>query len=124
MGLLKRLTESLSEGPDQLRAQEIRNWCREIDNIEQIGVCRPRTHARVAGRVQSIKVNPRGSTVTLEVQIYDGTDQITGVWFGRRKIPGIDLGRGLILQGTIVRSRTDVLQLINPAYELMPSEPA
>lgn len=57
---------------------------------------------------------------TLEIQVYDGTDEVTAVWLGRRKIPGIDLGSGLILEGTIGRFRDDRLKMINPAYELLP----
>ncbi len=101
MGIFKKVGERLSTSPEQYQAQEIRNWCGEIGDVEQIAVCRPRTRRRVAGVVESIKVIPRAHTTTLEVQIYDGTDHIVGVWFGRRKIPGVDLGKRLILEGTI-----------------------
>lgn len=122
MGLLKKIGETLAETTDQLRAQEIRHFCGRIPGVEQIAVCRPRTWARVAGRVQSIRVNPRMDRAALEVQIYDGTDHLTGVWLGRRKIPGIDLARGLILEGTLTRHRDRGLQITNPAYELLPEE--
>jgi hypothetical protein len=122
MGLLKRIGERLAAPPEQLRAQEIRKWCDEIDNVEQIGVCRPRHQARVAGIVQSIKVVPRESSCTFEVQVYDGTDEVVGVWLGRRRIPGIELGRGLILKGTLGRFGGGPLTIINPEYELLPPE--
>ena len=32
MGLLKRIGERLAAPPEQLRAQEIRKWCDEIDD--------------------------------------------------------------------------------------------
>lgn len=122
MGIFKRVGERLNETPEQLQAQEIRSWCGEVAGVEQIAVCRPRSRQRVAGVVESIKVIPRGGSSTLQVQIYDGTDQIVGIWYGRRKIPGVDLGRRLILEGTIGRFYgNDQLQIINPAYELVKS---
>lgn len=120
MGVFKRFGERLSETPEQLQAQETRAWCAEIVGVEQIAECRARTRRRVAGVVESIKVIPRRVTTTLEIEIYDGTDHIVGVWYGRRKIPGIDLGKRLILEGTIaVVDGGDRLQIINPAYELI-----
>jgi len=119
MGIFKRFGENLTATPEQLQAQQIRKWCNEISGIEQIAECRPRTHRRIAGVVESIKVIPRQNTMILEVQVYDGTDQIVGVWFGRRKIPGIDLGQRLVLEGTLTTFRGNTLQIINPAYELI-----
>ncbi len=121
MGIFRKLGQRLSEHPDHLRAQGIRNQCDRVEGVEQIAVIRPRTKARVVGVVQSIKVIPQvNKRSTLEVQIYDGTDEVTAVWLGRRKIPGIDLGSGLIIEGTIGRFRDDRLKMINPAYELLP----
>lgn len=122
MGLFKRLGERLSAPPEQLRAQEIRKWCDEIEDVEQIGVCRLRSKARVAGIVQSIKVVPADGSCALEVQVYDGTDEVVGRWFGRRRIPGIELGRGLIMQGTLARAGNGPLTIINPEYELLPPD--
>jgi hypothetical protein len=56
------------------------------------------------------------------VQVYDGTDEVLGVWFGRRRIPGIELGRGLILKGTLGNFGNRPLVIINPEYELLPAE--
>jgi hypothetical protein len=116
MGMFKRLGERLAAPPEQLRAQEIRKYCDDIGDVEQIGVCRPRRRVRVAGIVQTIKVVPRDASTSLEVQIYDGTDEVVGIWFGRRRIPGIELGRGLILEGTLGRYGRGPLTIINPEY--------
>lgn len=121
MGFFKRLGEPPSE--EQLRAQEVRTQVGAVAGVEQIAICRPRSRAKVCGIVQSIKVLPREATTTLEVQIYDGTDEITGIWYGRRKIPGIELGKCLVLEGTIGKIRgSTALQIINPAYELVGEE--
>ncbi|MGH2768845.1 MAG: OB-fold nucleic acid binding domain-containing protein [Acidimicrobiales bacterium] len=120
MRWFKRL-DRLSEPDEHLHSQEVRNWVSRVPGVEQVAVVRPRTRARVAGIVQSIKVVPQQETSRLEVEVYDGTDEITGVWWGRRRILGIELGRGIILEGTIGRADGRGLQMINPAYELLPA---
>lgn len=118
MGLLDRWGES----DEQLRAQEIREQVRQVPGVEHIAACRPRTKTRVAGIVLSIKVMPHEDTASLAVQIFDGTDEVTGLWLGRRKIPGIELGKCLVLEGTIRTLPGNHLQIINPAYELVASD--
>ncbi|HLF70293.1 MAG TPA: OB-fold nucleic acid binding domain-containing protein [Actinomycetota bacterium] len=119
--MFKRFGDRLAETPEQHHAQEIRLWCAELDAVEQIAECRPRTRRRVAGVVESIKVKPMEHTSVLEVQIFDGTDRIMGVWFGRQQIPGVDLGQRLILEGTMATFKGEMLQIINPAYEIVES---
>jgi hypothetical protein len=118
MRFFRRLAE-FSEPEEQLRAQEVRHQVAELPGVEQIAVCRPRRRARVAGIVQAIRVVPQPESTRLEVEIYDGTDQITAVWLGRRRIPGIELGLPVILEGTICSVLDHDLQIINPAYELL-----
>lgn len=123
MGIFRRF-EGLSESEEKLHAQEVRVWVGSVPGVEQIAECRPRTRVKVAGLVESIKVVPSDTCPRLEIQIFDGTDQITGVWIGRRHIEGIDLGQGVVLEGTMQRSSKDILEIINPAYELLPPQPA
>lgn len=119
MGILERLGARLTQSPDQLRAQEIRRFCGDVSEVDQIAECRPRSRARVVGIVQSIKYVPGRDNSKLQVRIYDGTDEIIGVWFGRREIPGVRLGQPLVLSGTIVGSRSGGFEMMNPAYELV-----
>ena len=119
MGIFKRLGDRLSEGPEQLRAQEIRLVCSDLPGVEQIAVCRPRSRPKVAGVVQSVTVDPRGEPPILKIEVFDGTDHVVGVWYGRRSIPGISLGKPLILQGTMRKSSDGDFEMINPSYELV-----
>lgn len=112
----------LSETSEELHAQQTREWCSEIDGVQEASECQARTRRKVAGVVESIKLIPTASSQTLEVTIYDGTDRMVGVWLGRRAIPGIDLGSRLLLEGTIGAFKSGPLQIINPAYELLPVE--
>ena len=67
-------------------------------------------------------VDPRTNPPTLRIEIYDGTDEITGVWYGRREIPGIGLGRPLVLEGTVRKGPDGAFEIMNPAYSLVPAE--
>lgn len=118
MGILGKLNET----SEQIHAQQTREWCHEIDGIQDVSDCHPRDRRKVAGVVESIKLVPSASSQTLEVTIYDGTDRIIGVWLGRRAIPGIDLGSRILLEGTVGAFKAGPLQIINPAYELLPAE--
>ena len=116
MGFIK----GLSETSDQIHAENTREWCREIEGVDEVTDCEERTRRRVAGVVESIKLIPSQFSNTLEVTLFDGTDRIIGVWLGRKAIPGIDLGTHLKLEGTIGRYDSGPLRIINPAYELLP----
>lgn len=115
------ILRKLSETAEALHAQHTRDWCCEIDGIQKASCCEPHSRRKVAGVVESIKLIPNATSQTLEVTIYDGTDRLVGVWLGRRAIPGIDLGSRIVLEGTIGAFKTGPLQIINPAYELLPA---
>ena len=117
MGLFKRTANTLDDPLGD--ATKLRQWSGSVPNVEPISKCRTRDHQRVAGVVESIKLIPREHTCLLQVEIFDGTDHIAGIWYGRRKIPGIDLGRRIILEGTVCSQDGSRLQIINPAYELL-----
>jgi hypothetical protein len=123
MGLLQKIGARLTADPDQIRDQEVRSFCTQLHDVAQIAEVRPRTRTRLVGIVQSIKVIPRGTTSILEIEIFDGTDSLLGVWYGRREIPGIALGRPVILEGTTMKTPDrSTLYMINPAYHLVGTE--
>lgn len=117
--MFEKLGALLTETPDQSRAQEIRRICRGIAVVQQIAECRPRTKAKVVGLVESIKFDPGETYPRLEVRIYDGTDEIVAIWFGRKQIRGIRLGMPLLLMGTTVGAPGGKLQMMNPYYDLV-----
>ncbi len=119
MGLFRKVGELLQDDPEQDDAPKLRAWSENVPGADRISNCRPRSHKRVAGVVESIKLTPRANTCLLQVEVFDGTDHIRGIWYGRRKIPGIELGRRLVLEGTVVDPDGTGLQIINPEYELV-----
>ncbi|MEX2588178.1 MAG: OB-fold nucleic acid binding domain-containing protein [Actinomycetota bacterium] len=106
---------------EELHRQQTLKWCREVPGVDHAEDCRKRSRRRIAGIVESIRLIPTSNSNTLEVTIFDGTDRIIGVWLGRKAIPGVNLGSHLILEGTVGCFRRGPLQIINPAYELLPS---
>lgn len=71
----------------------------------------------VKGRLRSVEMCPRDTVATLEAELFDGTDGVTLVWMGRRRIPGIEPGRTVRASGRMaVRDGRKVIY--NPYYEL------
>jgi RecG-like helicase len=77
-----------------------------------------RDHVKVAGRIRSVRVQPRVGVPTLECTLVDDTGGITLVFLGRRKLAGITCGRRLVAEGT-VGEHHGRLAILNPSYELL-----
>ena len=93
----------------------------QIPGCGLIRDCRPRSRGRVAGVVESIKLVPRPDTTRLEITITDGTGEISGVWFGHRRIAGLDLGQRVILEGMVGSPGAGKLEIMHPTYQLLGS---
>jgi amino acid transporter len=78
-----------------------------------------RTRARVAGRVKTLRLQPRSEVPTLECILVDQSGaSITLVFLGRRSIAGIRSGSYVAADG-MVGKHQGKLALINPLYELV-----
>ena len=82
-----------------------------------------RQHARVAGRIHTMRVQPHGGVASLECTLVDETGGITLLFLGRRSIPGIKVGARIVVEGTVGEDRGH-LAILNPAYEILPDQPA
>jgi hypothetical protein len=80
-----------------------------------------RDHVKVAGRIRTVRVQPRVGVPTLECTLVDDTGGITLVFLGRRKVAGITCGRRLLAEGT-VGEHHGRLAILNPMYELLGDE--
>ncbi len=86
----------------------------------------PRQRLRVAGRVKSVRVQPRAGTSNLECVLSDGTGGLLLVFQGRPKIAGIEPGARLVAEG-MVGTWGRRPAMLNPSFELVqgaPSDPA
>ncbi len=111
--LAKRMKASTEE-VNQVRLQE--RFC-DVD-VRSIATTAPREPARICGEVTAIQVVPRAGSPSLEVTVDDGSGRAVAVFSGRRKIAGIQPGRGIVLEG-VCRAEGGRLQLLNPAYTLL-----
>ena len=87
-----------------------------------IGELRYRQRARVAGRVRSVRVQPRAGVSSLECTLVDPSGQLLLVFQGRRLVPGIEPGARLIAEG-MVGERARRSAMINPAYTILTRAP-
>ncbi|HMD44758.1 MAG TPA: amino acid permease [Acidimicrobiales bacterium] len=83
-----------------------------------IGEVQWRHRVRVAGRVRSVRVQPRAGTANLECVLTDGTGALLLVFLGRPKIPGIEPGARLVAEG-MVGAWGRRLAILNPDHELV-----
>jgi amino acid transporter len=115
---LRRLTA----GRDELQAAELQA---EIDErvATPIGDCSDREVADVAGILRSVTLRPRGPSLTMEADLWDGTGHVTLIWLGRRNIPGIQPGRRIMVHGRVTRIKGE-RTIYNPVYELQPAASA
>ena len=91
------------------------------DGTTPIGYVQFRTRARCRGRVNAVRVQPLAGTPTLECTIADDTGQLTVTFLGRRNVPGIEVGRHLVVEG-IAAEHHGRLSFINPDYQLLAGE--
>ncbi len=74
----------------------------------------------VAGTLCAVTTRPRGSSLTMEAELWDGTGRVKLVWLGRRDIPGIQPGRTIVVHGRLTSLKGE-RTIFNPAYELQPT---
>lgn len=118
MAALRKLVERLTKPIEDLDREQLVAFCDGLD-CRRSDQLTPRTHARVAGEVTSVRVVPRAGSPSLEVTISDGHGHVVGVFFGRRRLGGLTPGRRLIFEG-MVSSDGHRHLIYNPAYDLLP----
>jgi len=77
-----------------------------------------RHRVRVAGRLKSVRVQPRAGTSNLECVLADETGRLLLVFQGRRRIPGFQPGARLVVEG-MVGDWARHQAILNPDYELV-----
>jgi hypothetical protein len=117
---LGNLIQRLAEPPEELRAENLREWVRAVPGAVPIAQVEARRRCKVAGVVQNIRIDPRQSSGSIEATIIDGSGQMTAKWLGRPSLSGIRLGVGLIMTGMPSSGRDGECVILNPEYELVP----
>jgi hypothetical protein len=97
------------------REEDLHNWRGDFPDATPIAELRLRNVGTCVGIATRIRLDPRRS---LEVTVEDGTGRLKAVWLGRSRLPGLRLGAGLRLTGTVALD-DDIRVLRNPEYELV-----
>ena len=119
MGLLdpfRRFFRRMAESDEQRYAEEIQAWASKVPGAVSIAEAPLRSRVKLAGVVRRITVRPLEGSESLEALLYDGTGEVTVVWMGRRSIPGLDLGKRLVLEGLMAEQRSG-RRVVNPTFE-------
>ena len=88
-------------------------------DLTRIDCCSPGATVTVRGMVRSMTLRPKSTVPALEIEVYDGSGSVAVVWLGRRKIPGIEPGRSIVVTGRLT-CNADSPTIYNPRYELKP----
>jgi amino acid transporter len=90
--------------------------------VNPIGTLNKPGRATVEGRVRSVEIRPVERNSVLAYEIADSTGELTALFYGRSRIPGVICGSRVRFRGT-VGIRANRPFMVNPTYELLPSGP-
>lgn len=121
MAFFGDLLEKLARPPEEIRAENLREWVSTIDAASPIADVEARKKSKVAGVVQNIRIDPRPGRDSIEATIIDGTGQMVVKWLGRHELCGVRLGVGLIVEGIVGCETDGELVVLNPEYILVPN---
>ncbi|SFB45467.1 ATP-dependent DNA helicase RecG [Amycolatopsis marina] len=115
-GYFSRLVRKLTSEVEDLDAHDLSEKS-EAGGAQRACDCRSGQEVTVLGRLRTVELCPNTEAATLEAELFDGTDGVTLVWLGRRRIPGIEPGRTIKVRGRMA-DRNGRKVLYNPYYEL------
>ena len=117
---LKGLWHRMTRTQAQVEADELlQENDTVVDSRTRIDCCTPGETVTVRGMVRSMTPRPRSKVPALQIELYDGSGSVSVVWLGRRRIPGIDPGRSMVVTGRLT-CNADSPTIFNPRYELKP----
>ena len=119
MAFFERFFHNLTATPEDMREENLRHWVDSIPGVLRIREVEPRMKCKVAGVIQTIRVDPR-SGGSIEATLSDGTGAMAAKWLGRATLSGIKLGEGMIIEGAVNKTPSGMLAVINPEYQLVP----
>ncbi|MEE2032419.1 OB-fold nucleic acid binding domain-containing protein [Rhodococcus chondri] len=115
VGYFRRLTRRLTEDLEELDAEEMAESS-QAAGARPAAECSRGQEVTMLGRLRSVEACSK-ATASVQAEFFDGTDSILLVWIGRRRIPGIETGKTLLVRGR-VGERGGAKVIYNPYYEL------
>ena len=94
------------------RAADLQLWREQFNDATPINRLRARQREICVGVVLKIRLDPGRK---LAVTVDDGTGKLTAVFTGRSNLPGLELGAGLRLTGTVGETDGE-RHMLNPGW--------
>jgi RecG-like helicase len=116
-GYLRRLTRRLTEHPEQRDVEELTDQALNAGAQRAID-CQRGQEVTMVGTLRSVETNAKGCAGGVRAELFDGTDTVTLVWLGQRRIPGIESGRTLRVRGRLGKLENGAKAIYNPHYEI------
>ncbi|MGI9125026.1 MAG: OB-fold nucleic acid binding domain-containing protein [Mycobacterium sp.] len=116
-GFVRRLARRLTEHPEERDAEELTGEAANTGAHRAID-CGRGQEVTMIGELRSVETNPKGCAGGVRAEFFDGTDTVTLVWLGQRRIPGIECGRMLKVRGRIGMLDNGNKAIYNPHYEI------
>jgi hypothetical protein len=114
---LRRLTRRLTEDPEQRDSEELSDEVLSTGAQRAID-CERGQEATMVGMLRSVETCGKGGDSGVRAELFDGTDTVTLVWLGQRRIAGIESGRKLRVRGRICKLDNGTKAIYNPHYEI------
>ncbi len=116
-GFVRRLTRRLTETPEQRDADELTDEATTTGANRAID-CERGQEVTMIGTLRSVETSAKGCAGGMRAELFDGTDTVTLVWLGQRRIPGIECGRKLRVRGRMGMLDSGGKAIYNPHYEI------
>ncbi|OYN82792.1 OB-fold nucleic acid binding domain-containing protein [Mycolicibacterium sphagni] len=114
---VRRLTRRLTEDPEQRDVEELTDEAAQTGAQRAID-CQRGQEVTMVGTLRSVEMNAKGCAGGVRAELFDGTDAVTLVWLGQRRIPGIESGRALRVRGRLGTLENGTKAIYNPHYEI------
>lgn len=116
-GFVRRLTRRLAETPQRRDAEEPTGDGANTGAQRAVD-CQRGQEVTMVGELRTVEANAKGCAGGVRAELFDGTDTVTLVWLGQRRIPGIDCGRTLRVHGRLGMLENGSKAIYNPHYEI------
>jgi hypothetical protein len=114
---VRRLTRRLTEDPEQRDVEELTDEAAGTGAQRAID-CQRGQEVTMVGTLRSVETNAKGCAGGVRAEFFDGTDTVTLVWLGQRRIAGIESGRALRVRGRLGKLENGTKAIYNPHYEI------
>lgn len=112
----KKLLSKAGASRDDINALE-EQASAQAKGTTPIAKAKPRQKVKLSGTLQALTFHPATQGPRLSGVLFDGSGSIELVWMGRKEIPGIEAGKYLIVEGTVL-SNQGRLRMMNPSYRI------